>query len=444
MRTRPAVSWSDLVSSTVGVWGLGVEGRANLRRLALLGGAAVLVDDRPPAGEVGDLPVLATERGGLEELKRCDVVIKSPGISRYRPEVEAIQETGTPVVGGLGLWMQEADRTRVACITGTKGKSTTTAIAGHLLGRLGYDYRIGGNLGAPPWDPEAGPAPDWWVVETSSFQATDLASSPALVAVTSLHADHLDWHGDVETYVVDKLSATSQPGAALTIADAGSALLRAHAPLLGGTVRWVRDERPDAPGWIDSLALPGAHNRRNALVAREVLFGLGIPEADDDGALARAASGFVGLGSRLRPIGSRGGVDFVDDSLSTNVLSALAALDTFAGRRVALLVGGHDRGIDYDELAAAVAGRPWPTLVLAMGPAGAAIAALIGQRGSFVEVVQRDDVTSATADAADWAAPDGVVLLSPAAPSFDQFRDYRHRAAAFADAVRLTGAKVAD
>jgi UDP-N-acetylmuramoyl-L-alanine---L-glutamate ligase len=118
MRTRPAISWTDLRGRAVGVWGLGVEGRATIRKLATLGAEPVLVDDRPPDddgtdAQVGWPPVLATAGGGLDALAACDVVVKTPGISRYRPEVAKLEDGGTPVVGGLALWLEEADRSRV-------------------------------------------------------------------------------------------------------------------------------------------------------------------------------------------------------------------------------------------------------------------------------------------------------------------------------------------
>ena len=345
MTGRPPLSWADLAGAHVGLYGLGVEGGANLRRLRALGVEPVLVDDRPSGESVDGLPVLATDRGGLAALGRCDVVVKTPGVSRYRPEVESLVAAGIPVTGGLGLWLEGVDRRRVIGVTGTKGKSTTSAIAGHLLERLGHPSMVGGNIGRPPYDPDGdGPAdPEFYVIEISSFQATDLASSPHVMAVTSLAPDHLDWHGDVVTYVTDKLSATTQPGASITVADATSPLLAEHADRLGPRVRWVGDEE-DGALWADGLGLDGTHNRRNARLARACLQALGIPEADDDDALAAAAVGFHGLESRFRRIGMVEGVEFIDDSLSTNVLPALAALESLAGRRVALLVGGFDRG----------------------------------------------------------------------------------------------------
>jgi len=433
---RPAISWSDLRGARAGVWGVGVEGLANLRKLVTLGARPVLVDDRPSGPGPDDRPVLATAEGGLEALGRCDVVIKSPGISRYRPEVAELAARSVPVAGGLGLWLAEADRSRVACITGTKGKSSTTAIAGHLLRRWGYPCVVGGNIGRPPWDPSLEGDARYWVIETSSYQATDLAASPAVVAVTSLHPDHLDWHGDVETYYADKLSACSQPGADLTVANGDSEELRARAALLGPRVEWVRAGDDHGADWMAPLGLLGAHSRRNALIARACLRALGVRQAADEAALAGAAAGFVPLPNRLQVIGEIGGVTFVDDSLSTNVLPTLAALDAFPGRRIALIAGGHDRGIDYAPLAAGLAAREWPTLVLTVPDSGPRIqAAIEAADPAKVDVVACDDLDTAVERGFGWALPDGVVLLSPAAPSFGAFRDYADRGEAFARAI---------
>ena len=432
MRTRPTISWSELAGRAVGVWGLGVEGRANLAKLESLGVGPVLVDDAPPEGGLHGRPVLATAAGGLDALARCDVVVKSPGISRYGDEAETLTAAGVALAGGLGLWLAEADRDRVVCITGTKGKSTTTAVAGHLLAGLGYRVVTGGNLGLPPWAPEAPAEADFCVVEVSSYQATDVATSPPVVAVTSLHPDHLPWHrGDPETYYADKLSLCTQPGADLTVANGDSDLLRDRRAALGPRVEWVSAAEGDAPGWSAPLGLLGRHNLRNARIARACLVALGVPEAADDEALAKAATGFEHLDSRLRPIGELDGVLFVDDSLSTNVLPTLAAVDAFPGRRVAVLVGGQDRGIDYAPLADGLAARPDPTLVVVLASQAAPRVRAALDAAGVAEVVEREELDAATHVAYDWARPDGVVLLSPAAPSFDRYRDYRERSAAF-------------
>jgi UDP-N-acetylmuramoylalanine--D-glutamate ligase len=450
--SRPKLAWSDLAGARVGIWGLGREGHASLRKLATLGAEPVLVDDRP-SDPVDGRPVLVTDDGGLAALAACDAVVKTPGMSRYRPEIAQLTAAGVPVAGGLGLWLAEADLRRVLVVTGTKGKSTTSSVAGHLIGALGYRVMVGGNIGAPPYDPDAGAGYDYWVIEVSSYQATDLPCSPPVVAVTSLHPDHLDWHGGVEQYYRDKLSACSQPGAELTVANGDSDLLRAHAALLGPRVEWVSEHDDPAADWMAPLGLPGRHNRRNALIARRCLIalgliGVGLPGAGDDsaddGRLRAAAAGYQPLPSRLTPVGTVAGVSFVDDSLSTNVLPTLAALDAFPDRRIALIVGGHDRGIDYAPLAVGVLARDAPTRVLTLPGSGPRIraqfeAAAVPAASGFAGVTDCPDLDAAVAAGFRWAQPDGIVLLSPAAPSFGVFKDYRDRGDAFARAARALG-----
>jgi len=450
--TRAKLSWSDLAGARVGIWGLGREGHANLRKLVSLGVEPILVDDHPPANPDGG-PVLATGEGGLVALERCDVVVKTPGLSRYRPEVARLSGLGIPVVGGLGLWLAEADLRRVLCVTGTKGKSTTSSITGHLLTQLGYRCMLGGNIGALPYDPAENSGSggfDYWVIEVSSYQATDVPYSPPVVAVTSLHPDHLDWHGGVEQYYRDKLSASSQPGAELTVANGDSDLLAERVALLGPRVEWVSADDDPGADWMEPLGLPGRHNRRNALIARRSLVAMGVPGTADDARLRAAAAGYRPLPSRLASIGTVSGVTFVDDSLSTNVLPTLAALDSFPGRRIALIVGGHDRGIDYAPLAVGIVARPASTYVLTLPDSGPRIRAEIDQAALdqaarneapdqaplFAGVTDHPDLEAAVTAAYRWAKPDGVVLLSPAAPSFGQFRDYRDRGETFARAMR--------
>jgi len=441
---RPRLGWPDLIGAKVGVWGLGKEGRAAVRKLRTLAIAPVLVDDLP--NESG---VLATASGGLEALKQTEVVIKTPGISPYRREADELRAAGVTLVGGLALWMNEADLARVVYVTGTKGKSTTSSVVGHLLRGLGRKVLVGGNFGAAPYDPEQAGDFDYWVIEVSSYTAADLAVTPPVTAVTSLHPDHLPWHGGVERYYQDKLSATSQPGADLTIANGDSELLRERAGLLAPKIQWVSESDDPASTWMDQLGLPGRHNRRNALIARAALRALGAAAGDadlgrqaaDDERLACAARDFTPLPSRLTPVGTVGGVTFIDDSLSTNVLPTLAALDSFPGKRVALIVGGQDRGIGYAALAEGVKRRVEPTYVLTLPDSGPRITAAFAATpasgdGGFAGIDDCADLDEAATRALAWANPDGIVLLSPAAPSFGRFRDYRDRGDHFAAAMR--------
>ena len=329
----------------------------------------------------------------------------------------------------------------MACITGTKGKSTTTAIAVHLLNGLGYEARAGGNIGRPPWDPDEAGDPDYWVVETSSFQVPDLTVAPHVVAVTSLSPDHLDWHGTVERYYADKLSLCTKPGVELALADGSDERLRAQARLLGPHLRWVESDEVDRDtAWSSALGLAGPHNARNASIARAVLAGSGSRAAGDERALASAASGFDGLPSRCaRSAGSMG------SSSSTT-----ASRPTCCRRR--LRSPPSPNGPSRSWWAATTAawttsrwparwrrGRPRPSWSPCPTTARASARPSASVSHGRVEVVDADDLFAAVEAAFVWAQSGGVVLLSPAAPSFGRFGDYRERSAAFAEAAARCG-----
>lgn len=433
MPSRPTCSplrWADLTGSAVGVWGIGTEGRASLARLSAMGIApAAIVDDVPE-----DPRVLATAEGGLEALARCDIVVKTPGISRYSDEVGELERAGLAVVGGLGLWLETVGSDRVVGITGTKGKSTTTSVAGHLARRLGVDAFVGGNLGIPPWDPTAPESPRLWLIEVSSYQATDLWSSPAVAAATSLHPDHLNWHDTVEHYYDDKLSLFGKPGGRVVVANGTDERLRERTNRLVPGPIWVDEINPQ-PAWVAELRLRGRHNQINALIAARCLTEVGVAEADDPHRLKEVAVGYEPLPSRLTTVAVIDGVEYVDDSLSTNVLPTIAAVDVFADQPLALIVGGFDRNIDYIPLALHLARRTERTIAFTVPQNGQRIASAIASVGGACE--NCDSIAEAVGRAAEWSTPGSVVLLSPAAASYGLFRNYTARAQVFRQAVAL-------
>ena len=428
MPSSPPRRWADLAGAAVGVWGVGVEGRATLERLADLGvETRAVVDDAPAAPDV-----LATDAGGLDALTSCEVVVKAPGISRHSARVAHLAGAGVAVVGGLGLWLEEVGSEPVVGISGTKGKSTTASLAAHLARGLGIRSASGGNLGTVPWARAAPTDVDLWVIEVSSYQATDLWSSPAVVAITSLHHDHLEWHGDVATYVDDKLGLCGRPGARITVANGDDAWLREREARLRPGPRWVEERTADT-SWATGLPLRGRHNLRNAAIAAACLEEMGIEGAGDPDRLRRAAEGYVPLPHRLETIAVVDEVEYVDDSLSTNVLPTIAAAEVFDGRPLTLLVGGFDRDIDYEPLARFAARRAAPTVVLTLPQNGDRIRQAMAAAG--VDAVACADVAAAVREAAGRTAPGGVVLLSPAAASFGLYRSYEERSRAFAAAV---------
>lgn len=427
--SRPT-GFADLAGRRVGILGYGVEGRAAARRLA---GACelVLVDDR----DLGD-GVLVTGAGGWDALATCAVVLKSPGVPRRRADVLDLEARGVVVTSALNLWLLGADRSRVIAVTGTKGKSTTTALTAFVLNSLGRDAVATGNLGRPPYDLDLATDGRDVVVEVSSFQSVDLEVAPGVVVVTSLGSDHLDWHGSLERYHEDKLSITRASGRHRTLV-ADTPALRAATGLLGGDLEWVA---PDGTGLAGALGLVGAHNDQNvalALAGAAALAGTTVAAARE--AARSSARDFTPLAGRLTVVATEataeGAVRYVDDGLATSPLPAMAALEVFAGEPVALLAGGHDRGVDYDGLAAALAARAAPTAVVVLGPAGERIAAALAARGAGGAVVAATTMAEAVALARASLPGRGVVLLSPAAPSFDRYRDWAERSADFTACV---------
>lgn len=449
---------AELAGCRIAIWGAGREGAAALRALARrLPGqrlAVICRDDEvdalcaPPA--VGAPPLdRARVDWHLEAptpalLAGFDGVVKSPGISPYLAPVPEAQALGARFTSGSALWFAESHARRTIAITGTKGKSTTTALVAHLLRRAGLRVALAGNIGMPLLDLLDPPVePDWWVLELSSFQITDLGAVPEIGAVLNLHPEHLDWHLGVERYFRDKMRLVGtmdgrRPRVAVLNARQSypegtvppSGVVRFGDPA-GFHVReaavW-RGERRLVDG--RDLALPGAHNLDNLAAALAIVEAAGV----DAAALAPEARDFRALPHRLAPLGVRDGLLWVDDSIATTPHATLAALAHFADRPVTLLVGGHDRGLDWSGFAAAIAPAP-PHRILCFGAAGARIAATLAMAPELAPRVARLATLDEAIAAARRVTPgDGVVLLSPGAPSFDAFRDYAERGRHFAAA----------
>ena len=429
--SRPT-GFADLAGRRVGIFGYGVEGRASERRLEGIAASVVLVDDAP--GEEG---VLATAAGGLDALFSCDVVLKSPGIARRRADVLALEDAGVVVTSALNLWFVEAPLERVIAVTGTKGKSTTTSLITFFLTCLGEDATSLGNIGRPPYDPDAVPLEGWLVVEVSSFQCTDLEVAPANVVVTSLGSDHLDWHGSLEQYWADKLSITRLADPHVTfVAESASAGL----DQIGGEVVLVA-ARESHEKLAHALGLLGHHNASNVALALDVVAHLTSRSPESvAGAVALEAENFVPLRGRLtlidEEVTAHGRIRYVDDGLATAPLPAVAALEVFADDEVALLVGGFDRGVDYSPLVDALAARTRATNVITMGLAGERIAEEITAREIDVAVFEAESMGEAISFARARLPRGGVVVLSPAAPSFDRYRNWLERSEDFAAHVR--------
>ncbi|UGB38712.1 UDP-N-acetylmuramoyl-L-alanine--D-glutamate ligase [Frateuria soli] len=442
---------ADLAGQRVAIWGFGREGRAAIvalrARLPQLPLTLFCSPAEVASAQALDPALLVRgEEPDAVALGAFDVVVKSPGISAYKPALLAAQGSGTRFTSGTALWFAEQPQAPVVAVTGTKGKSTTTALIAHLARSLGVRTALAGNIGLPLLellDVQA----DLWAVELSSFQTGEAGPMP-LGVVTSLYEEHLDWHGSRERYVADKLKL-AQAARTLLVNGMQETLLEHTAThprrvLFGMSDGWhVRDgyiRRADSRIFaVADLPVPGEHNALNACAALAALEAMG----HDARSAAPALAHFHALPHRLQPLGERGGVAWINDSISTTPQATLAALASLEGRAVTVIVGGHDRGLDWSAFVQAVGDRAGLAIV-AQGANGPRIAAALREAQPMGQIALVATLDEAVEQARALTPAGGVVLMSPGAPSFDQFRDYAERGRRFAglagfDAQTISG-----
>ncbi|MGN6238020.1 UDP-N-acetylmuramoyl-L-alanine--D-glutamate ligase [Dyella sp.] len=430
---------ADLVNQRVAIWGFGREGRAAITairaKLPSLPLALYCSEGEVEAARTFD-PALAVfgHEPDAVALSAYDVVVKSPGVSIYKPAVTTAQAQGTVFTSGTALWFGENPAARVVAVTGTKGKSTTTALLAHLARSLGIRTALAGNIGLPLLELQ-GQSAELWAIELSSFQAGE-AGPVELAVVTSLYEEHLDWHGSRERYVADKLKLGDVARTLLVNGQQANlmALTAAHPQrrMFGGVAGWHvadgfirRGERDVFP--VAQLGVPGLHNALNASAALAALELLGY----DALAAAPALASFRPLPHRLQPLGRHDGLDWINDSIATTPLAVVAALESLPGRAVTVLVGGFDRGVDWAPFVEHVQAHP-PHAIVCMGANGPRIEAVLNAGGVACPVRGVADLAAAVDEARACTPEGGVVLMSPGAPSFDQFKDYAERGRRFA------------
>jgi UDP-N-acetylmuramoylalanine--D-glutamate ligase len=504
---------SPLHGQQVLVLGLGESGLAMARWCARQGATVSVWDSRetpPQLGELREALPQATVRSGeltAELLQGMQRVLKSPGLSphdaRVAPLLQAAHEQGVPVQGELDLFMQALEQLRVErdytpqvlAVTGTNGKTTTTALTALLVERAGRSAVAAGNIGPTMLDTltqrlDDDTLPQVWVLELSSFQLDGvLGFEPHAAAVLNLTQDHLDWHGDMAAYgaakarifgartvavvnrddpLVDAMAsaplpvAPPRPGARPTKPRAPKPVQRttvrfgldlpAHPGDFGlvteGGMAWLVRAMPEEPGTrrkkdepvevhlqrlmpADALRVRGRHNAANALAALALASAIGCPL----GPMLHGLREYGGEPHRVQPVCRVGEVEAFDDSKGTNVGATVAALVGLgadkAPARLAVILGGDGKGQDFSPLAEPVARH-------------ARAVALIGRDAARIEEAlaaidlpkqRHADLPSAVRWCFEQARPGDAVLLSPACASFDMFRNYGHRAEVFVQAV---------
>ncbi|HET9206696.1 MAG TPA: UDP-N-acetylmuramoyl-L-alanine--D-glutamate ligase [Burkholderiaceae bacterium] len=501
------------------VLGLGESGLAMARWCARQGATVSVWDSRETPPQLGELrqslPEAAVRSGDLtaEALQGVQRVLKSPGLSPHDPRIEpllqAAHQQDVPVQGELDLFVQALEQLRaerdyapqVLAVTGTNGKTTTTALAALLVERAGRSAVAAGNISPTMLDTlmqrlDDDSLPQVWVLELSSFQLDGVFGfEPHAAAVLNLTQDHLDWHGDMAAYgaakarifgertvavvnrddpVVDAMASAPLP-VPLPKPGAKPARPRAPKPVQRTTVRfgldvpahpgdfglvteggmaWLVRAMPDEPGTrrkkdepaeihlqrlmpADALRVRGRHNAANALAALALATAIGCPLAP----MLHGLREYGGEPHRVQPVCRVGDVEAFDDSKGTNVGATVAALVGLgadkAPARLAVILGGDGKGQDFSPLAEPVARH-------------ARAVALIGRDADRIEAalaaidlpMQRHaDLPSAVRWCFEQARPGDAVLLSPACASLDMFRNYGHRAEVFVQAVHALAAE---
>jgi UDP-N-acetylmuramoylalanine--D-glutamate ligase len=402
------------------VIGVARSGRAAIEALAAQG-AEVVAYDRSNDVEVDGLPA-DISLGDWEDgvLDGVDVVVKSPGVPESSEPMVAARRRNVQVISEIELGARLLENPIIG-ITGTNGKTTTTALIGAMFDAAGAPAEVAGNIGRPLTSLVGRTSPETWVVcELSSFQLEDVEALHCRIAVLlNLEPDHLDRHGSFEEYRDAKLRIFERQEAAdLAIVPRGFGAVPGVARRLefGGG-----DELPAEP------LIPGAHNRENAAAATAAARAAGIPDA----AIAEALRTFPGVEHRIEEVATIAGVRYVNDSKATNVAAALRALASFPGARKLVILGGSGKAEPYAPLAAAFALGDRAYLI---GEATEAMAAVLEDAG--VPFERSTELAVAVSSAAAAAREGDVVLLSPACASFDQFRDYEVRGQEFGKLVQ--------
>lgn len=441
------------------VLGLARSGASVARLLHGLGARVTVSDARPEhelGEQVGVLRKLGVrmEFGGHppELLDGVRLMVKNPGIPYERPIIQAAMMRGIPVVTEVEV-AGAVTRASILGITGSNGKTTTTSLVAEMLRLAGVAAQAVGNIGTPLSDvAQHAAAGTWLVTELSSFQLQGTVGfHPRIAGLLNIYPAHLDYHGTMENYIAAKMrifaNQTSQDVAVVN-ADQPQAWQTGNlcaqvwrvslrdavdrGVYLDGTALVHRSGPTDHPQHIaglDGVALPGRHNLENAAMASALALAAGAAQ----GAIAEALATFRGVEHRMEYVRTVAGIRFFNDSKATNPTAAIQAITAFADPLV-MILGGLERGDDLGQLSTVLAGRARAIVTIGESAPRMEAAALAA---GVARIVRASTLEEAVRLAHTTACSGDVVLLSPAAASWDMFRSYEERGRIFKEVVHM-------
>jgi UDP-N-acetylmuramoylalanine--D-glutamate ligase len=445
---RPHASFAVIV-------GLGKTGLSCARYLHAHGWKIAVTDTRAQPPELAKLraldPTITVRVGGLDTKLLDDAlcVVASPGVSLSEPFFIEARDRGLEVVGDIELFARAVDAP-VAGVTGTNGKSTVTTLVGRMAERAGLKVRVGGNLGEPALDllvaaQSDAQATDLYVLELSSYQLeSTLSLDLKAAAVLNVTPDHMDRYATLGDYAAAKarifarcdtavinlddplVVAMPRPGQRSLGFSLRASIGADYAVMMGTDSQWYLSRRGQALLALSAMKIKGLHNAANALAALALGEALGLPLE----VMLEELRSFGGLAHRSQWVADVNGVTYINDSKGTNVGATLAAVEGMSGPLV-MIAGGDGKNQDFGPLANAFRGKVRHTVLI--GRDADAIAKVLDGVSTFEKASTLEDAVRAAARA---ARPGDTVLLSPACASLDMFRDYTHRGAVFAQAVK--------
>jgi len=445
----------ELKGKKVLVVGLGKSGLAAALFLRRRGAQVTVSDMRSAAALAKEIPALlehgiSVESGGhgLLTFRRQDLIVVSPGVPMDTPELVQVKAFGLPVIGELELAAQFL-KGSILAITGSNGKTTTTALIGEILVGAGIETQVGGNIGVPVVDLiEKSSDTSWSVLEVSSFQLeSTVLFHPRIAVILNITPDHLDRHGSFESYALAKERIfTAQTASDTLVLNADNKRTAEAASRSAAQVYWFSLEHEVTQGaWVrkdeivfragsnaiepiislKDIPLKGSHNVENVLASVCAARLAGASAV----AIAKAVAGFHAVEHRLEYVATINGVEYYNDSKATNVDAAAKAIAAFP-ECIHLILGGKDKNSNYADLDDLLRKR-----VKAVYTIGSAAEKIESQIRGIVPIVSCETLDKAVAAARKASRPGDVVLLSPACSSFDQFENYEHRGRVFKQLV---------
>ena len=413
------MKFENLKYKKVGIWGMGKEGTAAQKVLSHL---------------VPEAKLFPFSDENLDVMYKCDIVVKSPGVSLYRPEIQEAIQKGVQFTSGTSLFLENRPKTtKVIAVTGTKGKSSTSSLLYHTMKHLGYSVALGGNIGYPLIQLLEDSPTDYVVAELSSYMCADAMGDVDMAVLLNLYPEHTNWHQTVQRYYMDKIVLVA----------------RANDIILNGTDQGIYSNFNNAIevttyNTVDNfhlknnffydgknkcfsrekLSLLGEHNAENACAVLTVLKRLGPLNFEK---IEEAFSTFEPLPHRLQTVWETRKLTFVDDSISTTPETAQAALKAYPDtKKIVLLIGGEKRAQDFTQLAHFIAKSKGRITVVGMPDVGQeCVEAILAEKGAAFTRQTLKDALQISIQLLENKG--GIILLSPAAPSYNLYKNFEER-----------------